>query len=80
MSTRAEVLSDGTMGGKELLGLTGRLKPLPAPLALAGRLVGVLRAIIEIPTLAMFHPRQQLALSRSITLEFVGDYHLRHIR
>ena len=39
MPTRTEVLGDGTIGGKEPLGLTGRLKPLHTPLPLTCRLV-----------------------------------------
>lgn len=34
----------------------------------------VLRAIIEIPVLAMFHSWENLALGRSIALELVGTY------
>jgi hypothetical protein len=50
---RAEGLGDGTIGGEETLGVAGGLKALHTPLPLAGRLVGVLRAIVEIPMLSM---------------------------
>jgi hypothetical protein len=56
MPTRTKMLRDGPIGGKEPLGLTRRLKPLHAPLALSGGLVGVRCSIIEISTLAMLHP------------------------
>ena len=71
MPPRTEVLGDGTIGGKEPLGLTRRLKALHAPLALTGGLVGVLGTVIEIPVLAMFHPWKDLALGRSIALQIV---------
>ena len=41
-------------------------EPVHPPLPLTGGLVGVLRAIIQIPVLAMFHPRQYLALGGSV--------------
>ena len=51
---RAEVLHDGTIGGEETLGVSRGLEALHAPLSLAGGLVGVLYAIIEIAMLTMF--------------------------
>ena len=80
MPTRTEMLGDRPIGGKEPLCLTGRLKPLHAPLALTGRLVGVLRTVIETPVLAMFHSREHLALGGCVALQFVSDDHARDIR
>jgi hypothetical protein len=37
--------------------------------------VGVLRTIIEIRVLAMFHFRKDLALGGTIALQFIGDDH-----
>ena len=79
MSAGAEVLRDGPIGGKELLCLIGRLKPLHTPLALPGGLVRVLRPIVEIPVLAMFHPWRDLARGGSVALQLVGDNHARHV-
>ena len=79
MTARAEMLHDGTRGCKETLGMPGGLKPLHMPLPLAGGLVGILRAIIQIPMLPMFHPWQDLALGGSVALEFVGDDHARRV-
>ena len=62
MPAEPEVLSDGTTNGKESLGVAWGFEPLHALLPLAGRLVGVLCAVIEIPMLAMFHPWEDLAL------------------
>jgi hypothetical protein len=53
--------------------MSSRLKPLHAPLPLAGRLMGVFDAVVEVAVLAMFHPRQELALRGAIAVEFVGD-------
>src|SRR5215475_2878068 len=39
----------------------------------------VLTPVIEIPTLAMLHARENLALGRAIALQFIGDDHARHI-
>ena len=75
MTTWAGVRRDGTIGGEEPLVMTRRLEPLHAPLALANGLVGVLRTIIEIRVLAMFHFRKDLALGGTIALQFIGDDH-----
>jgi len=79
MPVGAEVLGDGTIGGEEALGVARRLKPLHAALPLAGRLVRILRAIIKIPVLTMFHPGEDLPLGSSRALEFVGDDHARDV-
>src|SRR3989442_12616832 len=62
MPARTEMLGDGAIGGEEPLGVPRGLEPLQASLPLAGGLVGVFRAIVEIPMLAMFHPREDLSL------------------
>jgi hypothetical protein len=80
MPAEPEALGDGTRSGKESLGVARRLESLHVPLALPGGLVGVLCAIIEIPVLAMFHAWQNLALGRSVALEFVGDEHAGYVR
>jgi len=79
MPARAEVLCDGTIGREETLGLARGLKPLHAPLPLTGRLVRVLCTIIEIPVLAMFHPRENLSLCSCVALQLIGDEHPRHV-
>jgi len=72
MTARTEVLRDGTIGGEEPLGLAWGLKTLHAPLPLTGRLVRVLRAIIEIPMLAMFPPWEDLALGGSVAFQLIA--------
>src|SRR5215471_3468371 len=41
--------------------------------------MGVLTPVIEIATLAMFHPGQDLPFGRAITLELVRDDHPWHV-
>jgi hypothetical protein len=80
MSARAEMLRDRTIRSKEALGLAGGVEPLYAPLSLTCRLVRILRAIIQIPMLPRFHPREELSLGGSIALQFVGNDHSRYVR
>jgi hypothetical protein len=77
MTTRTEVLREGTRSGEKPLGLV--CEPLPAPLPLTSRLVRVLRVIIEIPMRVLFHPWEELALDGSIALSFVGNDHTRDV-
>jgi len=46
-----------------------RLEPLQAPLPLACRLMGILRAIVQIAVLTMFDTREDLSLRRAIAFE-----------
>ena len=75
MPSRAKVLCDGPVGGEEALGVPGGLEALHAPLPLARRLMRVLGAVVQIPVLPMFHPRQEFPLSGLVTLQFVGNDH-----
>src|SRR5262249_38670519 len=43
-------------------------------------LVGVLRAIIQIPVLAMFYSRKNLSLGGPVALQLIGDDHPRYVR
>lgn len=62
--TWAEVLPDGTISGEE---------PLHVVLPLAGGLVRVFCPVVEIAVQTMFHSREELSLSGSIALQFIGD-------
>ena len=79
MPMRADVLRDRTIGRKKTLRLTRGFEPLHPPLPLPCGLVRVLCTIIEIPMLAMFDSRQNLSLSRSVALQFVGHDHARDV-
>lgn len=61
------------------LGLSRGFEPLHVSFPLSGGLVGVLRSIIEIPVLAMFRSRQELALGGTATLQLSGDDHTRGV-
>jgi hypothetical protein len=79
MPARTKMLRDGTIGREEPLGVTRRLEPLHASLALTGRLGGVLRPIVQIAMLAMCHPWQELALSSTIALQLIGNDNTRYV-
>ena len=73
VTTWAEVLPDGTISGEEPLRVARRFEPLHGVLPLAGRLVRVFCLVVEIAGQTMFHSREELSLSGSITLQFIGD-------
>jgi len=75
----SEVLCDGAISREEALGLAWQFEPLHAPLALTGGLVRILRAVIQVPVLAVFHAGQELAPGRLVALEFISDEHPRDI-
>ena len=60
--------------------MAGRREALHDSFALAHRLMGVFRTVIQIATLAMFDARQDRALRRAVTGKFVGDEHARDVR
>jgi hypothetical protein len=80
MSAGTEMLGDGAIGGEEPLGVARGFESPHTPLPLASGLVRVLSAVVEIPMLPMFHPREEFSLSSSVALEFVSHNHTRHIR
>ena len=59
--------------------MAGRFEPLHPILALTRRPMRVLTPIIEITTLAMFHPGEDLALGRAIALQLISDDDARHV-
>jgi hypothetical protein len=79
MPARPEVLGDGTRSGKESLGVSGGLEPLHVSLPLTSWLMRILRAVVQIPMLAMFHPWENLALGGCVALQFVGDDYTRDV-
>src|SRR5262245_7373947 len=79
MPSGSEVLGNGTIRGQNGRGMTRRFKPLHAIFALACGAMRVLTAVIEIATLAVFDPRQDLALRRAVALELIRDDHPWHV-
>ena len=80
MPSRAEMFADRPTGGKEALGMPGRLEATHGAFTLTGRLMRVLRAIVEPPVATMFNARHDLLLRCVVTAEFVGDEHARDVR
>ena len=80
MTAWSEVLSNRTIRGEEALRVPWRLEPLHAPFPLAGGLVGILRAVVEVAVLAMLYTRQDLLFGGPVTLEFICDEHPWHVR
>ena len=54
-------------------------KPPHALLLLAGRLMRILGAVVQVSMLPMFHPGQELMHGRPVAFQFVRDDHPRHI-
>jgi len=79
MPSRSEVLGDGSISRQKPLGVTRRFEPLQATLALTRRAMRVLTTVIEIATLAMLFPWENLALGCAIAFELIGDDHARHV-
>jgi hypothetical protein len=75
MPPRTEMLGDGTVGGEKPLSVTRGLEPLHALLPLTGGLMGVLRPVIEVAVLTMFHPGQNLSFGDAVAFEFIHDDH-----
>src|SRR5262249_33611590 len=65
--------------GQKALGMPRRFKPLHAIFSLACGAMRVLTAVIEVATLPMFHPGQDLALRRPVALQLIGDNHAWHV-
>ena len=79
MAARAEMLGNRAVGGEEPLGVARGFEPVQVSFSLTSWLMRILRAVVQIPVLAMFHSWENLAFGGSIALEFVGDDHARHI-
>ena len=75
MPSGSEVLGNGAIRRQKTLGMPGGLEPLHAILALTRRPMRVFTPVIEIPTLAMFHPGQYLTLRGAVTFQLIRDDH-----
>jgi hypothetical protein len=67
----AAMLGEQSIRGEEALRVTRRLEPLQAPLPLAGRLLRMLRAMIERAMLPRFPPRENRPLRRAVALQLI---------
>jgi hypothetical protein len=68
------------MAGKKPLHLPRRLEPLHDPLSSPGRLVGILRPIVEAFVLPMLDTGHDLALGGSAAAQLVSNQHPRRSR
>ena len=73
------MLSNGAMRRKKALGMASRLEPTHGSFSLSGRLVRILRPIIQTFVLPVFNTNQDLALGCTVADKFVGDDHTRHV-
>src|SRR5262245_18674058 len=73
MPSRAKVLGNGTIRGHKALGMPCRLEPLHAILTLPRGPMRVFTAVIQVATLPMLHPGQDVALGRAVALELIRD-------
>jgi hypothetical protein len=80
MPARSKMLGNRTIGSEEALGVARGLEPLHAPLPLAGGLMGILGAIVEIAVLPMLDAGQDLPLGSSVTFELIRNDHARYVR
>jgi hypothetical protein len=79
MPARSKVLRYRAIGSEEALRVSWGCEPLHAPLPLARGLLGVLRTVVEVAVLAMFHPWQSLPLRRAVAFQLVRNDRARHI-
>ena len=70
-------VGDLIMGRQKPLRLPRRLEPLHDPLSSSGRLVGVLRPVVEAFVLPVLDAGHDLTLGRGVAAELVGDQHAR---
>src|SRR5712692_2482842 len=73
MPARTEERCNHPEDRQESLGVAGGLKAPHAPFSLSGRLVRVLRSVVQPPTSTMLHGGQHLCLGSRITAQLVSD-------
>ena len=72
-----ENVGDLIVDGKKPLYLPWRLEALHDPLSSSGRLVGILRTVVQSLVLAMLDARHDLPLGGGVAFQLVGDQHTR---
>jgi hypothetical protein len=73
MPSGSEVLGNRSIRGQKSLGMPRRLKPLHAAFPLPRRPMRVLASIIEVTTLAMLYPWENLTFGRTVALQLVRN-------
>src|SRR5215510_1276212 len=79
MPSRSEGLGNGAIRRQKSLGMPCRLKPLHAIFSLPCRAMRVLTPVVEVTTLPVFHPGQDLPFRRAVALQLVSDDHPWHV-
>jgi hypothetical protein len=79
MPSRSAMVGDGSICRQKSLGMPGGFELLHAILALACGPLRVLAAVIEVATLAMLHPGQDLALRRAVALQLIRNDDPRYV-
>src|SRR5689334_3891631 len=72
-----EKVGDLIVDGEKPLHLPRRLEALHDPLSSSGRLVGILRPVVEALVLTVLDARHDLTLGGPIAAQLVGDQHTR---
>ena len=80
MPSWSEVLGNRSIRGQNALRMPCGLQPLHETLPLARRPMRVLAPVIEIPTLTMLDPWENLALGGAVALQLVGNDDAGHVR
>jgi hypothetical protein len=79
VTPRSEVRGEGAIRGEQTLGVSRAFASPHAGLALAGRVVSMLGAVVQIPVLSMFHTGPDRAQGRTIAWQLIRDDHPRPI-
>ena len=79
MPPGSEVLGNGSICREKALGVPRRFESLHAMLPLPRGPMGVLTPMIEVATLPVFHPWQDLAFRGTVAFELIRDKDAGHI-
>ncbi len=73
MPSGSKVLGNGSIRGQKARGMPRGLKSLHAPLALPRRPMRILTPVVQVTTLAMLYPGQDLPFGRAVALQLIRD-------
>src|SRR5215470_2766925 len=79
MPPGSKVLGDRTVRGEKPLCMAGGFECLHAIFSLACGAMGVLTPVVEVTTLPVFHPRQDLPFRRAVALQLIRNEHPWHV-
>src|SRR5215471_13277708 len=73
MPSGSKVLGNRSVRRQKALGMTRRLQPLHTILTLTRGTMGMLTPVVQIATLAVFDPGQDLSFGRAVALQLIRD-------